>query len=144
MRNWQNRWTIFWYISWFNFAIFSDSESPTTGSSQEGIKLKRQLTRGSSEKLMLVNRFKKVSGIYWNDNQISSKLSRVLSQIYFCILWPRNLTFRASAFWPQDYILRGIQTFNFLSEHSPDRGHWRPKLSLRRKSMSMDESIFKE
>ena len=36
-------------------------------------------------------------------------------------------------------------TLSFLEQsQSPDRGNWRPKLSLRRKSMSMDESIFKE
>jgi len=52
-------------------------------------KLKRQLTRGSSEKLMLVNRFKK------------------------------------------------------HSEQSPDRGSWRPRLSLRRKSCSLDETVSK-
>merc|ERR1712032_247790 len=76
MRNWQN----------------SDTDSQTAGGGQDGIKLKRQLTRGSSEKMMLVNRFKKCSE----------------------------------------------------QSQSPDRGNWRPKLSLRRKSMPMDESIFKE
>ena len=46
----------------FKINICSDTDSPSAGDNQEGIKFKRQLTRGSSEKLMLVNRFKKVSG----------------------------------------------------------------------------------
>ena len=50
----------------FDKISFSDAQDNTSSSNIEGedktTKLKRQLTRGSSEKLMLVNRFKKHSG----------------------------------------------------------------------------------
>ena len=63
----------------------SEHNSEEVGA-KDNLKLKRQLTRGSSEKMMIVNRFKKVS------------------------------------------------------EHSPERTGWRPRLSLRRKSCSLDET----
>ena len=100
----------------FDKISFSDAQDNTSSSNTEGedktTKLKRQLTRGSSEKLMLVNRFKKHSGKWW------------LFHIFHFIKLKHN-------------------SYSNSLEQSPDRGSWRPRLSLRRKSCSLDETVSK-
>jgi len=82
----EKKWTFKNLKSGYNNSSDIEAGDDLGGKNKNGMKFKRQLTRGSSEKMMIVNRLKKVT------------------------------------------------------EQSPDRSGWRPRLSLRRKSTSLDES----